>query len=88
VGQVTGAVKCGLVLVSDLNLVGHGHHSDAPWLLCHSLQPLVTTLFSVDDQTVVSTSIVSLHLTIFAFSAEEIQIVATEDLMNAQIGGN
>jgi hypothetical protein len=33
----------------------------------------------------VSTSVVSLHLTIFAFSAEEIQIVATEDLMNAQI---
>jgi hypothetical protein len=34
----------------------------------------------------VSTSIVSLRLTIFAFSAEEIQIVATEDLlMNAQI---
>ena len=33
-----------------------------------------------------STSIVSLRLTIFAFSAEEIQIVATEDLlMNAQI---
>jgi hypothetical protein len=33
----------------------------------------------------VSTSIVSLRLTIFAFSAEEIQIVATEDLlMNAQ----
>ncbi len=43
------------------------------------------TLFSVDDRTVVSTSIVSLCLTIFAFSAEEIQIVATEDLMNAQI---
>ena len=43
-------------------------------------------LLSVDDQTVVSTSIVSLRLTIFAFSAEEIiQIVATEDLMNAQI---
>jgi hypothetical protein len=41
---------------------------------------------SVDDQTVVSTSIVSLRLTIFLFSAEEIQIVATEDLsMNAQI---
>jgi hypothetical protein len=33
----------------------------------------------------VSTSIVSLRLTVFAFSAEEIQIVATEDLMNAQI---
>ena len=33
-------------------------------------------LLSVDDQTVVSTSIVSLRLTIFAFSAEEIiQIV-------------
>jgi hypothetical protein len=46
----------------------------------------VTLLLSVDDQTVVSTSIVSLRLTIFAFSAEEIQIVATEDLlMNAQI---
>jgi hypothetical protein len=42
-------------------------------------------LLSVDDQTVVSTSIVSLCLTIFAFSAEEIQVVATEDLMNAQI---
>ena len=48
--------------------------------------PLITRhLLSVDDQTVVSTSIVSLRLTIFAFSAEEIQIVATEDLMNAQI---
>jgi hypothetical protein len=42
-------------------------------------------LLSVDDQTVVSTSIVSLCLTIFAFSGEAIQIVATEDLMNAQI---
>ena len=42
-------------------------------------------MLSVDDQTVVSTSIVSLRLNIFAFSAEEIQIVATEDLMNAQI---
>ena len=42
-------------------------------------------MLSVDDRTVVSTSIVSLCLTIFAFSAEEIQIVATEDLMNAQI---
>jgi hypothetical protein len=46
---------------------------------------LTISLLSVDDQTVVSTSIVSLRLTIFAFSAEEIQIVATEDLMNAQI---
>jgi hypothetical protein len=45
-----------------------------------------TLLLPVDDQTVVSTSIVSFRLTIFAFSAEEIQIVATEDLlMNAQI---
>jgi hypothetical protein len=45
-----------------------------------------TLLLPVDDQTIVSTSIVSLRLTIFAFSAEEIQIVAIEDLlMNAQV---
>jgi hypothetical protein len=69
-------------------------HSDRPQRRCRptghqslaiplgpSLPPL-----SVDDQTVVSTSIASFRLTIFAFSAEEIHIVATEDLlMNAQI---
>jgi hypothetical protein len=43
-------------------------------------------LLSVNDQSVVSlaTSIVSLRPTFFVFSAEEIRIVATEDLlMNA-----
>jgi hypothetical protein len=64
----------------------------SPVLLVHSMQCRHAVLFSiiasVDDQpqAVVSTSMVSFHLTIFAFSAEEIQIVATEYLlMNAQI---
>jgi hypothetical protein len=62
----------------------------SPVLLVHSMQcrhaVLFSTIASVDDQpqAVVSMSMVSFHLTIFAFSAEEIQIVATEDLlMNA-----
>jgi hypothetical protein len=44
VGQITGAVKCRVMLVSDLILPGHGQHSGTPWLLFHSLQPMVPTL--------------------------------------------